>query len=124
MSPPTGTVISTSWEYNPVQSTRRKSPDSEGRDVVIFGKKTISCLGGSEEGVWNDIFDENALLCLDEDAAGRTRMEGIDLLIDRRRSKDIRDQSTTLARLTKSCEIMLLTGDQKLRETRDSEPSP
>jgi hypothetical protein len=38
MSPPTGTVISTNWEYKPVQSTRRKSPDSEGRDVVMLGK--------------------------------------------------------------------------------------
>ena len=70
MSPPTGTVISTSCEYNPVQSTRRKSPDFEGRDVVISGKYCISCLGGSEDGVLNDMVVENALERFDVSTRG------------------------------------------------------
>ena len=46
MSPPTGTVISTSCEYSPVQRTLLNSPDSEGRAAVMFGKYPISCFGG------------------------------------------------------------------------------
>jgi hypothetical protein len=38
ISPSTGTVMSTSWLYKPVQRTRRNSPDSLGSDVVMFGK--------------------------------------------------------------------------------------
>ena len=48
MSPPTGTVMSTTCEYNPVQSTLRNSPDLEGRAEVMSGKYAISCLGGPE----------------------------------------------------------------------------
>jgi hypothetical protein len=51
MSPPTGIVIRTSWEYSPVQRTRRNSADVEGRAVVMSGKYCISCLGGSMLGV-------------------------------------------------------------------------
>jgi hypothetical protein len=54
-------------------------------------------LGGSEEGVLNDMFDENALACLDGDKSGRRRMEGIDLGKDRRSRKDIRAQVTILS---------------------------
>lgn len=43
ISPPTGTVIRTTCEYNPVQSTRRNSPDSDGSEAVIPGKYCISC---------------------------------------------------------------------------------
>lgn len=35
ISPPTGTVMRTNCEYKPVHSTRRKSLDCDGRDVVI-----------------------------------------------------------------------------------------
>jgi hypothetical protein len=38
ISPSTGTVMSTSWLYKPVQRTRRNSPDSLGSDVVMLGK--------------------------------------------------------------------------------------
>ena len=48
ISPPTGTVMSTTCEYNPVQSTLRNSPDLEGRAEVMSGKYAISCLGGPE----------------------------------------------------------------------------
>jgi len=66
MSPPTGTVIKTSCEYNPVHKTLRNSPDSEGSEVVISGKYAISCLGGSSEGLLNFIvlLVENGVLCL------------------------------------------------------------
>lgn len=43
----------TSCEYRPVQRTRRNSPFLEGYDVVICGKYTISCFGGSFDGVGN-----------------------------------------------------------------------
>lgn len=39
-------VIRTTWEYSPVQSTRRNSADSEGKAFIMFGKYCISCLGG------------------------------------------------------------------------------
>ena len=48
ISPPTGTVMRTTCEYNPVQSTLRNSPDLEGRAEVMSGKYAISCLGGPE----------------------------------------------------------------------------
>ena len=48
ISPPTGTVMSTTCEYNPVQSTLRNSPDLEGSAEVMSGKSAISCLGGPE----------------------------------------------------------------------------
>ena len=48
MSPPTGTVMSTTCEYNPVQSTLRNSPDLDGNAEVMSGKYAISCLGGPE----------------------------------------------------------------------------
>lgn len=38
ISPPTGTVMSTTCEYKPVQSTRRNSPDLEGRAEDMLGK--------------------------------------------------------------------------------------
>jgi len=47
----------TSCEYKPVHSTRRNSPDSLGKLVVILGKYAISCLGGSSEGFLNDIVE-------------------------------------------------------------------
>ena len=37
-SPPTGTVMSTTCEYKPVQTTLRKSLDVDGRDEFISGK--------------------------------------------------------------------------------------
>jgi len=55
MSPPTGTVMRTSCEYRPVHKTRRNSADSDGSEVVMFGKKAISCFGGSIDGVGNFI---------------------------------------------------------------------
>ena len=51
MSPSTGTVISTTCEYSPVQRTRRNSADSAGSDAVMPGKYCISCLGGSLLGI-------------------------------------------------------------------------
>jgi hypothetical protein len=39
-------VIRTTWEYSPVQSTRRNSADSEGKAFIMLGKYCISCLGG------------------------------------------------------------------------------
>lgn len=53
ISPPTGTVISTTCEYNPVQSTLLNSPDSDGSAFVIPGKYTISFLGRSLLGLGN-----------------------------------------------------------------------
>ena len=41
--------MSTTCEYNPVQSTLRNSPDLEGRAEVMSGKYAISCLGGPED---------------------------------------------------------------------------
>ena len=38
ISPSTGTVMSTTCEYKPVQSTLRNSPDLDGRAEVISGK--------------------------------------------------------------------------------------
>ena len=38
ISPPTGTVMSTTCEYKPVHSTLRNSPDLDGRAEVISGK--------------------------------------------------------------------------------------
>lgn len=38
ISPSTGTVISTTCEYSPVQSTLRNSPDFDGRAEVMPGK--------------------------------------------------------------------------------------
>ena len=38
ISPSTGTVMSTTCEYSPVQSTLRNSPDLDGRAEVISGK--------------------------------------------------------------------------------------
>lgn len=49
MSPPTGTVISTTWLYNPVHRTLLNSPLVAGKAVVMFGKYCISCLGGPED---------------------------------------------------------------------------
>ena len=40
--------MSTTCEYNPVQSTLRNSPDLEGKAEVMSGKYAISCLGGPE----------------------------------------------------------------------------
>ena len=40
--------MSTTCEYNPVQSTLLNSPDLEGRADVMSGKYAISCLGGPE----------------------------------------------------------------------------
>ncbi len=101
--------MSTSCEYNPVQSTRRNSADFEGRDVVMFGKYFISCVGGSTEGVWNAIVVENAPVCFQGCKAGRGRMHWygrvircrneIDLVRDRRRGEDMR------AQLKKSCMV-------------------
>ena len=74
MSPPTGTVIRTSWLYNPVEAlhqletlwaiestdaglfipvhnTLRNSPDLDGRAVSMSGKYCISFFGRSLEGV-------------------------------------------------------------------------
>ena len=47
--------MSTNCEYKPVHSTLRNSADSEGNDVVMLGKKAISCFGGSMEGVGKGI---------------------------------------------------------------------
>lgn len=49
MSPPTGTVISTTWLYKPVQSTLLNSALSEGNAEVMLGKYCISCLGGPDD---------------------------------------------------------------------------
>ena len=49
MSPPTGTVISTTWLYNPVQSTLLNSALSDGKAEVMLGKYCISCLGGPDD---------------------------------------------------------------------------
>lgn len=38
ISPSTGTVMSTTWEYSPVHSTLLKSPDLDGKAEVISGK--------------------------------------------------------------------------------------
>ena len=38
--------MSTTCEYSPVQSTRRNSPDLEGRAEDMLGKYAISCFGG------------------------------------------------------------------------------
>lgn len=49
MSPPTGTVISTTWLYKPVQSTLLNSALSDGKAEVMLGKYCISCLGGPDD---------------------------------------------------------------------------
>lgn len=49
ISPPTGTVISTTWLYKPVQSTLLNSALSDGKAEVILGKYCISCLGGPDD---------------------------------------------------------------------------
>lgn len=49
MSPPTGTVISTTWLYSPVHSTLRNSAFSDGIAAVMLGKYCISCLGGPSD---------------------------------------------------------------------------
>lgn len=53
ISPPTGTSIATSCEYNPVCSTFLKSPNSRTAEVS-WGKCTIWCLGG-EEGMFGSL---------------------------------------------------------------------
>lgn len=57
MSPPSGMVMMTSCEYSPVQSTRRKSDEVDGRLVVMRGKCCISCFGGSLDGVLRGAMD-------------------------------------------------------------------
>lgn len=49
ISPPTGTVISTTWLYSPVHSTLLNSPLSDGMAAVMLGKYCISCLGGPDD---------------------------------------------------------------------------
>lgn len=49
MSPPTGTVMRTTWLYSPVHKTRRNSPLFDGIAAVMLGKYCISCLGGSDD---------------------------------------------------------------------------
>ncbi len=49
MSPPTGTVISTTWLYKPVQSTLLNSALFDGKAEVMLGKYCISCLGGPDD---------------------------------------------------------------------------
>ena len=70
ISPPTGIVMRTTCEYNPVHSTRRNSADSDGKAFVMLGKYCISCLGGPEamfESFLNSIADLERVLLVGMD---------------------------------------------------------